>query len=232
MMKGMKDAARAGEPGPPSPRFRWVLLAILLAGAALRLAYVAAQAAHDPWFANPAFDGAYYLNWARAWAGQGGGPDGAFYLAPLYPWLLSWWLRAGGESFGLLYLLQHGLGLATAGLIAVAGRRRLGEGAALAAAALYLLHAPLLFFASRPLGESLALFLLFAAVAAAWRAGPASGLAAGFLAGLAALARPNLLLVTLFWAAGEAVLVQAPARSLAVSGQTRVDGTSNQAASW
>lgn len=201
-MKSM--APHALERGPASARFRWVLAGILLTGLVLRAGYVAAQAAGDPWFSRPAFDGAVYWEWARALAGSSGGPGGAFYLAPLYPWVLSGWIRLFGESFGALYLAQQVLGLATAALIAIGGRRPLGETSALAAAVLYVLYAPLAFFASRPLGETLALFLLFGALVAAWREGGAACAGAGFLAGLATLARPNLLLVPLLWSAGEA----------------------------
>ena len=51
-------------------------------------------------------------------------------------------------------------------MIAFAGRRKVGAPAALFAAALFMLHHALWFFAARPLGETLAIFLLVAALAA------------------------------------------------------------------
>lgn len=206
--------------GPTSLRFRWILAVILFGGLLLRAGYLVVQAAHDPWFAQPAFDGALYVDWARTLAAAGEGSGGAFYLAPLYPWVLSWWIRLAGESFGLLYGMQQALGLATAALIAVAGRRRLGESGALAAAALYLLYWPLQYFASRPLGESLAIFLLFAALAAAWREDRRGAALAGLLVGLAALARPNLLLVAVFWIVGEAAARRWRRAVLVLAGST------------
>jgi Tfp pilus assembly protein PilF len=184
-------------------RFNIALLVILLVGLALRIAYLLAQPTSDPYFSQPAYDGAYYIDWARALAAGEPGPEGAYYLAPLYPHLVAALIKTTGGGFGLLYMLQQLLAVGAAAVMARAGRRALGEPAALAAAALFLLYHPIIFFSSRPLGEALALFLLVGSLGAALRRSPASGALAGLLAGLAAAARPNLLLVPLLWAAGE-----------------------------
>lgn len=186
-------------------RFHISLLAILLGGFALRLAYVLTQPSSDPYFAQPAFDGAYYVEWARAIAAGEPGPEGAYYLAPLYPHLMAALIKLTGGTFGTLYLLQQLLGVGSAAVIALAGRRTIGEFAGLAAAALFLLYHPIIFFSSSPLGEALALFLLLGSLAAVSFRSTASGAIAGILAGLAAVARPNLLLVPLLWAAGEGI---------------------------
>jgi tetratricopeptide (TPR) repeat protein len=193
----------AAVPRPSDRRFLCILGGILLGGLLLRVAYLLAQPAADPFFAHPAFDGAYYLSWARAIAYGSPGPTGAFYLAPLYPHLLAMLIKIIGGSYLLLYLLQHLLSVATAAMIAILGRHLIGHYAALAASALFLLYHPILFFASRPLSETLSLFLLFAALLAGARSSARSAAGAGFLAGLAALSRPNLLLLPLLWAAGE-----------------------------
>jgi tetratricopeptide (TPR) repeat protein len=188
---------------PGDGRFLAILGCILLGGLLLRVGYLVAQPAADPYFSRAVFDGAYYLGWAKAIAHGASGPAGAYYLAPLYPHLLAMLMKIGGASFWLLYLIQHLLSLATAAMIALLGRHLIGRYAALAAAALFLLYHPILFFASRPLGETLSLFLLFAALLAGAREGSRSAGGGGFMAGLAALSRPNLLLVPLVWAAGE-----------------------------
>ncbi|HXV76127.1 MAG TPA: tetratricopeptide repeat protein [Candidatus Polarisedimenticolaceae bacterium] len=175
------------------------LVVILLIGAVLRAGYTIAQARSDPWFALPMLDGRYYVEWAASLAAGRGGPPGAFYLAPLYPYLLALLIRLGGLSFLGLYVVQQAMGLASAAILAVGGRRVLGETAALATALLFVLHHPLQFFAARPLGEALAILLLTAALALVWRTGPRAGLAAGVCLGLAALTRPNLLLVLPAW---------------------------------
>lgn len=185
------------------PRFEVSLLTLLLVGLLLRLIYLWLQSSVDPFFARPAFDGEYYMNWARELVGGGEGPGGAYYLAPLYPHGLALFIRIFGENHALLYLLQHLLSLATAGLIAAGMRTEIGEGSALTAAALYLLYHPLLFFASAPLGETLGLFLLFSALVALGRSGTWWAGAAGLLVGAACLVRPNLLLVAVVWGAAE-----------------------------
>ncbi len=189
-------------------RFVHLLWSLFLAGFGTRLAYVIAQIRADPEFSLPILDGAYYLEWARALAEGRGGPlaghpaelPSAFYLAPLYPLLLSGFLRLFGDNFALLYYVQQLLVLAAAGFLVVAGRRLVGDAAGLAAGLMLLLYHPALFFASRPLGEALALLLLTGALAA--QASPArlAGAGAGLLGATAALVRPNLLLVPLVWA--------------------------------
>jgi len=187
-------------------------------GLALRVAYTVAQATIDPWFAQPVIDGRYYVDWGMALANGGSTPSGAYYLAPLYPYFLSVMFRVFGESYGSLYLTQHLLSVASAALIAWSGRRAIGEAGALFGAALFMLYHPLLFFAARPVGETLAIFLLIGALAALWRDGKRAALLAGLLAGLATVARPNVLLVAALWGVAEAVQRRWPRAVLFVAG--------------
>jgi Tfp pilus assembly protein PilF len=188
---------------PEDKRFVLVLGGILLIGLLLRIAYLVAQPESDPFFSRPAFDGAYYLGWARAIADGSSGHEGAFYLAPLYPHVLALLIKLGAGSFFVLYFLQHLLTLLTAAMIAILGRHLIGRQGSLAGAALFLLYHPVMFFASRPLGETLSIFLLFASLLLAARGTRLAFAGAGFVAGLAALSRPNLVLVPLLWAARE-----------------------------
>jgi len=180
------------------------LALVLLAGLAGRLAYVAAAPRYDPAFFRPALDGAYYLDWARRIAAGESWPPGAYYLAPLYPHLLAGFFALFGNSLLLLYAVQQGLLVLAAWAVASFARREAGEGAGLATAGIVLLSSPLLFFGSKPVGESLGLFLVSVSLVLAGLGAPVSAAAAGVVAGLAALARPNLLLVPLLWAAVEA----------------------------
>lgn len=182
----------------------WILLAALaLLALAARLLYVMQQPAADPTFSEAASDGAYYLGWARALTTGEGAPDGAYYLAPLYPWFLAAFIGLFGEDFGLLYYTQHLITVGGAALLALTVRRLSGELAALGAALLFLTYHPVIFFGSRLNGESLSLFLLFAAMYLLSRQGRFGAAGAGVLAGLAALARPNLLLVVPLWAVSQ-----------------------------
>ncbi len=181
------------------------LVLLLLAATAARIAYVLAQPAADPDFSRPMLDGAYFLDWARSLASGAGGPGGAFYLAPLYPHLLAGFLKLFGESFTLLYIGQHLCVVAAAALLAGVVRRATSDLAGLFTAALLLLYHPALFFASRPLGEAVAILLLALSLRFAVGESRREALPAGFFAGLAAAARPNLLLVPAAWVASEGI---------------------------
>jgi len=186
-----------------SRAFTIILLAMVVAALLGRIAYVGAQPPDDPTFSSPVLDGALYLERAHAILRSEGADAGAFYLAPLYGYLLAGFLGVAGERFAALYLLQHLLVVAAACLIALAGRRLVGPAEGLWAAALMLLYHPALFFASRPVGESVALVLLGGALYLSSLPRLPSAGAAGLLAGAASLARPNLLLVPMLWAAGD-----------------------------
>jgi Tfp pilus assembly protein PilF len=178
------------------------LATVLLLGFALRCAYVMHQRTIDPTFARPVMDGAYYLDWARGLTGMGAAPGGAFYLAPLFAYTLAGFRAIVGENFFALYLLQHLLSIATAGLLALIARRSAGDVAGLGTAVLAMLYHPAIFFASAPLSETIAILFLAAAL---WFAGKTeraerTRLIAGLFAGASALARPNLLLVPVVWA--------------------------------
>lgn len=190
--------------GPGADRaarhFRPALAAVLALGFVHRLAYVVAQPAVDPTFDRPMLDGLVYLDWARNIL-AGASYEGAYYLAPLYPFLLAGWLRVLGESFALLYLLQHVAVLAAAGLLAVVARRSGGAVAGLFTAALAVLYQPLLFFASTPVAEAIVLLPLTLSLWVLTGKGRYRHPITGLLLGLAALGRPNLLLLALGWAA-------------------------------
>ena len=186
-------------------RFTRILVILLVAGSLARFAYLYSQQHSDPWLAHPTADAAANLEWAHQRLSGLPAPKDAFELPPLYPAFLTVFFGAVGETLPLLFFVQHLLMVAAAALAALALRRLVGAGAALAAAAIFLLYGPHLFFASRALGEPLAIFLLCAALYA-WVAtsGPGGGALAGLIAGLASVARPNLLLVGPFWATGSA----------------------------
>ena len=185
---------------PDRRSFARSLAVLLVAGGVVRALYVALQPQFDPAFARPLLDGAVYIEMARA----GGPPAGVFYLPPLYPWLLAALWKVAPERFGLLYLIQQLLVVGTAGLLALVARRTAGHLAGLLTAACVLLYHPPMFFASCPLGESVAMLLLAAAIVLSEGPGDRRGAAAGGVIGLASLVRPNFLPVAGLWALGDA----------------------------
>jgi tetratricopeptide (TPR) repeat protein len=192
--------------------------ALALAALAVRAAYVVAQPAVDPTFSSPMLDGAYYLDWARSLAGESAGPaaGAAYYLAPLYPWVLAGLIELSGDRVALVYLAQHAGTVVSSLLLAASARKLAGDWAGLATCALALGYHPTAFFASSPLGEWLGLLLLAGAVRLVLQdgVGPAAG--AGALLGLASLARPNLGAVLAAWMLVETA-GRRPVRALALA---------------
>ena len=125
-------------------RFDLILLAMLSASLLSRLAYVYFRVVDDPTFTLHSLDSAYYLEWAQSLAAGEGGPAGAFSLAPLYPYVLWLFTLAFGENLALLYCVQQALVVGAGGLLALTGRRLLGDTVGLTACALMLVYHPLL----------------------------------------------------------------------------------------
>ncbi len=175
-----------------------LLLAAIVAYAALaRLLYLSAYRS-DPFFGALMHDADRYHRWASALAAGGAWEKGAFYQAPLYPWLLGLLYRVAGPRPAAAYLAQLGLGLVTILLVHRAARRAYGSAAALAAAALAAGYAAPVFQETKVLPAALTVFLavLLAERLQAADASPAwpAWLAPGAVLGLGAVANPSFLL--------------------------------------
>ncbi len=131
----------------PFPAWEAVALAaVLLAGLALRAAYLH-EYRSDPTFASPRGDAKYHDDWARALLGENtdylpqpngsGVPLDAPYLRPPgYPFFLAGVYALTGGGYLAAYAVQMALGLLNAFLAHLLTRRVYGRGAALIAAAL------------------------------------------------------------------------------------------------
>jgi 4-amino-4-deoxy-L-arabinose transferase-like glycosyltransferase len=170
-------------------------LACVAAVAGLRLVLLATARA-DPVFRVPYLDSAFYDTWARSLAAGHGDFQGPYFLAPLYPHLLAALYRVAGPDPWNARILQSVLGVATALLVLVLGRRLFGPGSARLAVVLYGLYGPLAFYENLLVLESWLVALAFASVCAALLLpGPrlVRGATSGALLGLATLARPTAL---------------------------------------
>jgi tetratricopeptide (TPR) repeat protein len=152
-----------------------------------------------PFIARLAMDSREYDRWALELAAGRTASPGAFFQAPLYPYLLAALYRLVGHYLDAVYLLQ--IGLAVAGCYALfrAGRWYGGPRTGLWAAFLAALYGPFLFYDVQILKESLAVtavaFLLWALAAGRARRLWGWWALAGALAGVTALLRENMLLV-------------------------------------
>ena len=179
---------------------------LLLAALALRLGYIHQHGA-SPFFDGPVVDARTFLDQAQAIAGGDllGGPE-PFWQAPLYIYLLAFvcWLMPGSYFVGIR-LVHALLGALSCLLVYGLARRAFGEPAARIAGCGAALCGTFLYFEGEllavPLEVFLDLLLLQLILAAQDRGRRRDWGLAGVTAGLAALARPNILLfVALFCA--------------------------------
>jgi 4-amino-4-deoxy-L-arabinose transferase-like glycosyltransferase len=182
------------------------------------------EARGEPEWDRFLLDSAYYHDMARTLLARGGTFDRAFDMAPLYGYALAAVHVVFGAADPLpVYLLQVGLGVASAVMAAALGQRLGGRIAAAVAGAVVALDPVSVVYDVRLLSVSLATFLSTGAALLAWRAWSEAGagadagapsprrnafdglpvvrrpglraaIGAGLLLGLAATARGNLLL--------------------------------------
>ena len=186
-----------GEDEKRGGRARWIAAALVLLAVLLRVVYVLEQRS-GPFFDAPVMDALYHVQWAQALADGREFQPGPLFRAPLYPWFLGTVFRLFGESYLLPRLLQCLCGGATTALAYLVGRRAFGTRAALVAAFLVAVNWVLIYFDGELLIPTLAIPLNLLAVWVSLDLGeepnPRRTGLAGMAWGLAALARPNVLL--------------------------------------
>jgi tetratricopeptide (TPR) repeat protein len=185
--------------------------AVLLLAFVLRLVYVL-QSRSSPLFDAPQMDAAYHLQWARAFAaGEGFQTGEPFYRAPLYSWFLGAVLALFGDGLLAPRIAQAVLGTFTAGLTFLIGARAFDRRTGLLAALGVSTSWILIYFDGELLIPTLAVPLQLLALWLSLRLAddrrPVSLALAGAGWGLAAIARPTVLLIVPFvalWAAWRA----------------------------
>ena len=198
-------------------RIRRVLFWVGALALAVRLLYFG-EHSRSAFFGVPVLDEKFYDTVARALAeGRDFSVINPGFRPLLYPLFLAAAYRLGGDwGFALAAAAQHLLGVATAVLVAALAirlHRRASAGAV--AGGLYALAGPPLFFEGELLITALFTFLVTALLVILSRAEPdlktaPAWLAAGLLTGLAAQARPNVLLLLAAFPAA-ALLFRGPA---------------------
>ncbi len=211
MGRARKSKPRRAKTGPARemapPWLRSPLLpGMLIFSLALvvRVIYVL-QAQANPQFDAPLMDPAYHDQWAWQLAQGTWAPEGPFFRAPLYTFFLAAIYAIGGHDYLLPRLVQAVLGAGSCVLIYLIGRRLFSENTGRIAGAMAALYWILIYFDNELLIPILFVFLILASFYALLRTlgwerdasqpprSPAWGFAAGLLLGLAAIARPNIL---------------------------------------
>lgn len=181
------------------------LIAVGLLGFAVRLLYVL-ESGDDPSFGVPIIDASQYHDLGKALAGGGDPWNGPFTRPPLYPYLLAGVYRLVGPSLTAARMLQALLGGGTCVLTCLLGRRLFDRRVGFVGGLIVALYGPLVFHDGRLQASCLVVFCfllaLLATIRAARRQTWSAWLACGVALGVAALARPNVVLfagVAAFW---------------------------------
>jgi 4-amino-4-deoxy-L-arabinose transferase-like glycosyltransferase len=202
-------AATPPRAGAPTRREIGAIAAIGAVALALRLWNLLELRAHDPFFASPSVDELMYHQWASAIARGEGLGDQVFLNGPAYPVFLAGIYGVTGPSLLAAKAVQCVLSALDCVLVWLLGRRLLGSGIALGAAALLAVCELAIFYPATLLLEgaqgTLILLLLFLCVRAAESGGAARWGAAGLATGIAALARPSALIFAALWTAWAAL---------------------------
>ena len=189
-------AARAGASSTRAERR--ALAAILALALGLRVAFVLAMRA-NPFFDDPQSDELFYVDWARAIVRGEPAFEGPFPVAPLYPWWLALCFRVFGEGLLAPRLLQAVIGTVSVALVHGLARRFFDAATALVAATLAAVYWLLVYYDGALLRDALAGPLSLGAMTLIARADERRTLGAAALAGLAlglaALLRPQVLLL-------------------------------------
>ncbi|MEO0025531.1 MAG: tetratricopeptide repeat protein [candidate division WOR-3 bacterium] len=196
-----RKAVTAKKP-EPLRRFGPVLVFALAFG--LRLVYLLQARANDPLFYAPQLDGLYHHQWALAISRGLEFINDAYFRAPLYPLFLGMLYRLFGVNLFLVRLVQALLGSAGCVLLVLLGRRLFDERTGFYAGLAMACYPLLVFFDGELLIPVLLIFLLLAGFVLFYQAERSRFYLplAGLLFGLAAIARPNVLvfvLVFFFW---------------------------------
>lgn len=177
--------------------------ALMLLAFVLRLVYVLGLR-ESPYFHEPILDPLYHVQWARALAAGESFEEGPFFRAPLYVWMLAGVFRLFGDGLLAPRIVQCGLGAATTGLTYLVGERAFDRRVGLLASAGAATYWVLIYFDGELLIPTLLVPLTLLAtwltLGLADDPRPRRAALAGAAWGLAALARPNVLLFLPFLA--------------------------------
>jgi tetratricopeptide (TPR) repeat protein len=185
---------------------RYLVAALLLLAAATRVAHLE-ELRTDPFVDRPIMDAEYHDLWARSiLAGQPYFVSPVFFRAPLYPYFLATVYKVFGAGPWGIRAIQMALGLVSLWLVYRIGRRLLGPRAGVIALALAALYDLLPYYEGELLLPTVLILLDLAAfdrlLHAAERRSTGSAVLSGFLFGLSAITRPNVLVVVpalAFW---------------------------------
>ena len=177
---------------------KWPLV-IFLAAFLLRIIYLI-QFRSNPSFEFPMVDELWHLNWAKEILGGSFWGDEAYFRGPLYPYFLAFIYKIAGSSIFWTRFLQIIIGSFSAILVYAIGRKLFSKIIGIIAGFAYAAYGTIIFYETMFLIPVLYIFLLLASfyylVLIRDQTDIRAWIQAGICLGLAAIARPNILLLT------------------------------------
>jgi len=150
-------------------------------------------------FAVPMVDEKWHWEWAHAIINQSFWGEGAYFRAPLYPYLLAFLAWVTGSSIFWAKALQTLISAGTAVFVFLIGARLVNRPTGIISGLAYALYGTLIFYETMFLIPVTFLFFLswamYRVVAHADSPSAKTWLVTGLIFGLAAISRPNVLLV-------------------------------------
>lgn len=198
----METGPNAGASAPPDQREILVVAGIWFSAFMLRFFNLLEIRDNDPFFRNPSVDPLFYHQWATQIANGDVLGEGVFLQGPLYPYLLSALYWIAGPNLLLPRFLNCVVGSLVCVLVWRVARDVFGRRVAIVASVMSAVYGMAIFYEGSLLITNI---LLPLSLGVAWLAHkalndprPLRWLVLGGLVGLAALARPNMLLYAPF----------------------------------
>ncbi len=183
---------------PLKVKERLALLAIFVLALSLRVLYTL-QSQDNPYFLAPTMDAQYHLDWAEAILRGESFVEGAYFRAPVYPWFLAGllWLFEGDLLW--VRLAQDFIGALSVLLLFAVARRAFDTSTGLLAALMGACYWMWIYFDAELLLPVLeiptALLAILCGLRLAEQRSARRALELGLACGLAAIVRPNILLL-------------------------------------
>ncbi len=181
-------------------KYKWPLLVALVAFL-VRLVYLL-ELSQQPGFSVPMVDEKWHWEWAHEILQKSFWGEGAYFRAPLYPYLLALLVKITGSSIFWAKLLQIFLCGGTAFFLYRLADRLFGKKVAIVSGFIYAFYGTLLFYETMFLIPVLFLFLLvwgmYRIVTYRESHSLKTWVVTGLVFGLAAISRPNVVLVVPF----------------------------------
>jgi len=182
-------------------KHKWPLI-VFSAAFLLRLIYLL-QYRSNPAFNYPMVDELWHLNWAGEIIGGNFWGDEAYFRGPLYPYLLAGFLLVTGKSLFLVRFLQIIIASFSAIMVFLLGRRVFSEKIGVISGLAYAAYGTIIFYETMLLIPVVFIFLNLLAVYLLLKHKGEYNLKrwllAGLIAGLSAIARPNILILMPFF---------------------------------